>query len=122
MKRTAWRCIVGLAAVFLAALPKRVAAIIPRSVPDEELAQKPIIVVARWPKARFTNHNLIEHNAVYEEEVHTELVVERVIKGDLSPGRHRLLFGWGVSWQVDESQQGSYALSERLGEGGNGTR
>src|SRR5712691_8149181 len=87
MKLTAWHCLVSLAAAFLAMLPMRAAAISPRYVPDEELVREPIMVVARWPRARFTSHSRIEHNAVYEQEVHTELVVERAIRGDVRPGR-----------------------------------
>jgi hypothetical protein len=107
MKRTAWRCIVGLAAVSLAALPMRAAAIIPRSVPDEELAQMPIIVVARWPRGRVSRHDRTRENAILQAEVHTVLVVERVIKGDISPGRYKLLLGWDVGWQEDGSMIGA---------------
>jgi hypothetical protein len=31
-------------------------------------------------------------------EVRTELVIDRVIKGNVEPGKHKLLFGFGVTW------------------------
>jgi hypothetical protein len=81
------------AALLLWAQPGAAISFPPVIVTDEELARKPLIVVARWPKARRSDHG--------RGEVHTELIVERVLKGSISPGRHQLRVGVSVSWQAD---------------------
>jgi hypothetical protein len=68
---------------------------------DYQLAKYPIIVVARWNRAEMTRHDLVEGNVLEESEVFTELEVERVIRGDLKPGRHKVRYGWGIGWLDD---------------------
>jgi hypothetical protein len=63
------------------------------TVTDEELARMPLIVVARWPRAKRIYHD--------RGEGHTELIVERVLKGNISPGRQKLLFSSDIGWQPD---------------------
>jgi len=65
-----------------------VSAITPHFVPDQELIQSPIIVVARWEKAPLRR----TEDAGYS----TEIVVERVVKGDLRPGTHTV---YEVCWR-----------------------
>jgi HEAT repeat protein len=83
---------------------------------DDALVQKPLIVVALCPSPSAERHDLIENNAVLQAEGHTEVVVERVIKGDIRPGRYKLLYGWGVDWPEDEGLPADHTSSNRLGE------
>jgi hypothetical protein len=83
-------------------------------VTDEELARMPLIVVARWPNAKRIYHD--------RGECHTELIVERVLKGNLSPGRYQLLFLSDISWQPDGTGLTSYYGPIRLGDEYNVTK
>jgi len=76
-------------------------AIAPDYRTDEELTRYPIIVVAKWDKAEFESHSLVEGNACMEWEAFTELDVQRVIKGDIEPGRHKIMLSYGVGWFQD---------------------
>jgi hypothetical protein len=105
-----------LAAALLFILPTTAKAIAPPYVSDDELALKPVVVVARWPKARIVSHTRSQGNVVTAFEVHTELLVERVIKGNIRVGRHKLLVGYGVGWQRDWTWLGSYTSTELFGD------
>jgi len=35
---------------------------------------------------------------VTESEIHTRIIVTRVIRGDVRPGTHDVIYGWGVNW------------------------
>ncbi len=66
-------------------------AIAPPFVSDEDLARSTAIAVAKWEKAPLVPHHLVEGNECKELEVRTEIVVTRVIKGPLKPGKHKIL-------------------------------
>ncbi len=85
-------------------------------VSGDALVRKPLIVVARCPTASAERHDLVENKAVVQAEGHTELIVERVIKGDIRPGSYKLLFGWGVEWPDEEALPSDRTLSHRLGQ------
>jgi hypothetical protein len=76
----------------------------PPYVTDEKLAQSPIIVVGKWNRAPFKTYagswyDWLKDKVETGDEVQTELLVERVIKGDVRPGVHPLLVDSGVSWE-----------------------
>lgn len=67
-------------------------------VPDEELAKKPVIVVAKWDKAVMEEHHEFEGEAIKNWEMRTGLVIERVIQGKIKPGKQKILLKPFVSW------------------------
>jgi hypothetical protein len=92
------------------------AAIPPRFMPDEEMARQPIVVVARWDKAPLRGHSLVEGNVLKKLEGHTDLIVERVVKGDLKPGRHKLLLGAFIGWAKEGGPVFSHTSTEMVGD------
>src|SRR5262245_43802411 len=87
------------ALIWMVCAPSPGPAIPPPYVSDEELARHPIIVVGRWKPAPFRDHSRTENLPNGEKilknwEVHTELVIDRVIKGDLKLGTHEILLGF----------------------------
>jgi hypothetical protein len=100
-------------------------AIAPAFVSDEELAQYPVIVVGRWNKAPLRPHDRLipcpekgENDFICtDSEIHAELVVERVIKGDISPGTHRILLGFRIGWlRPDGGRVMAYWSTEEMGD------
>ena len=91
----------GLIVVSLAGLlsPRNILAIAPPYLTDSELAGHPVLVVAKWNKAPMRPHRLSEGNVLKKFEVFTDIEVIRVIKGDIKPGTHTLLLGWGIGWE-----------------------
>ncbi len=83
---------------------------------DYQLAQYPLIVVAKWNKAELTPHELVRGNVLEKFEVFTDLEVERVIKGDLKPGRHRIMQGWGIGWLEDGTGLATWTSTHILGD------
>jgi hypothetical protein len=77
-------------------------AVLPPTYTDAQLAGHPIIVVGRWNKADVRMHNLIEGNTALELESQTELLIERVIKGDVKPGVHPLLLNSFLGWERED--------------------
>jgi hypothetical protein len=75
----------------LAAFPPRVS--------DEELARRPVLVIARWAGAPMIEVDLAREMRGTPGN-RTELVVERVIAGDLKPGRHEVIIGPFLSWSA----------------------
>ncbi len=92
--------ILGLC-VSLSPLSVPVYAIAPSYQTDADLTQYPILVVAKWDKAPMRPHHLSVGNVCKKFEVFTELILERVIKGDIAPGKHTILMGLGIGWQED---------------------
>jgi hypothetical protein len=96
--------------------------IAPAHVSDEELARYPVIVVGRWNKAPLRPHIRLEPHPGKGEvctasETHTELVVERVIRGNISPGTHRILLGYRIGWlRPDGGKVIAYWSSEQWGD------
>jgi hypothetical protein len=90
-------------------------------VPDEVLAQQPIIVIGKWNKTALTNHSLVKGDGPLKvlqcEEVHTELIVQKVIKGDIKPGTHKILLGFRIGWlRKDGGPVMSFMSSEMVGD------
>ena len=89
---------------------------------DEELAQFPIIVVAKWEKAGFRSHAKKPKNsrgeAVVEQwETYTKLKIIRTIKGDgVLPGEHELMIGYGISWDKEGKGLESGTSTQILGD------
>jgi hypothetical protein len=100
-----------LAFGFLFVTDGKISAMAPAFVSDEDLAQYSVVVVAKWEKAPFrANHRYDERDqqkVVTAIESFTDLNVLRVIKGDVKPGRHALMIGWGIAW----SQNGNWVTS-----------
>jgi hypothetical protein len=94
----------------------------PPASTDEELARHPIIVVGRWNGARLRPHERLEPSPtvgqhVTASETHTELIVERVIKGDIQPGTYRILLPFGIGWlRPDGGRVMAYWSSEKSGD------
>lgn len=57
----------------------------PPYVSDLELAQKPTVIVGRWNRTPLTAHDHVEGNVAVELEGRTEILIERVIQGDVKP-------------------------------------
>lgn len=96
-------------------------AIAPRHVSDQELAEHPIIVVAKWDKAPAKSHNQYrQHNrlgrVVIKSEVYTSLNVLEVVKGPIKPGNHELMIGWGITWQTDGTNLRTGTSTDILGD------
>lgn len=105
--------IIGL---FILLLCSSVYAMAPTYVTDAELTQYPIIVAAKWDKAEVKPHELIEGNVCREYEVFTELNVQRVIKGDIKPGKHTILMGRGIGWKKDGTRLGTWTSTDIPGD------
>jgi len=77
----------------------------PAYISDEDLAGFPVIVVARWKQSAISPHHRVEmrdgRRTITGFECFTEIHVERVLSGDLKPGRHRLKIGYGIAWNMD---------------------
>jgi hypothetical protein len=77
-------------------------AIAPPFVPDEQLAEQPIVVVARWDKSPLVpHHEEIEGNVSKHLEIRAQIVVERSIRGDVKPGTYTILLGPFIGWHED---------------------
>lgn len=84
-----------LLSAILAACPEA-NAIAPCFVSDAELVEKPVIVVARWDKSPQVPRRKIEGNVCVATETHTEIIIERVIKGKVKPGKHAIILGFAL--------------------------
>jgi hypothetical protein len=107
--------------LILPALIAPAAAIAPPYVSDRELAAKPIIVVARWAKAKMDPHLRYGREpglgkVIDRMEVRTELVIERVIQGDVTPGTHKLLVESSIGWGNDGRFLGTTTSTMLMGE------
>ena len=58
---------------------------------DRTLLQYPIIVVGKWAGTPFKDQRRVEEDTEYWFELRTDLIIERVIKGDIAPGTYPLL-------------------------------
>jgi hypothetical protein len=81
-------------------------AIAPPYMSDEELADLPVIVVAKWEKAPFHSHIKYDQDkelgrVVRQFEAYTKLKVLRTVKGNVPPGDVELLVNYGISWHED---------------------
>jgi len=83
---------------------------------DFQISQYPLIVVAKWDKAPVTNHREVEGNVCRNSEAFSELNVLRVLKGDVTPGPHKIVFGWGVGWQEDGTGLGTWTSTHLAGD------
>lgn len=83
---------------------------------DYQISQHPIVVVATWDRAAVREHHLIAGNVCKEPEAFTELNVLRVLRGDLQPGKHQLMFGWGVAWNADGSGLATWTSTDIPGD------
>jgi len=99
-------------------------AVLPPCVTDKDLAKCPVIAVAHWEKgAAFKQHAKTEkrdyderqEDVVVAIETLTEIVVEKVVKGDLKPGRYTILMGPFIGW-ADDGRVMSYTSSEMTGD------
>lgn len=110
-----------LLGAFLWALPLTGSAIAPQHISDAELADYPIIVVAKWEKAPFTPHHKTRKDNVLgdvitEVEAYTTLKVLRVVKGRVPIGDHTLKLGWAIAWDADGADLTSATSTEFLGD------
>jgi len=113
-RKAAFRRRCELALVLTALTATHAGAIAPPFIPDDELAQKPIIVVGRWNKAPLKERS----GDVYREyEIHTALLVERVIAGHIKPGTHKMLLGRLTGWPRDDGGPVmSFTSTEMIGD------
>jgi hypothetical protein len=100
LTRARFQLFVAIASMLL--ISSVVEAIAPPFVTDEELAKQPIIVIGRWNKTPVRAHNRVVGNVIQEMEAHTELLIERVVKGDLKPGTQKILLGAFIGWPEKE--------------------
>lgn len=120
-KLTHW-CLYLYPLAWVAFAPLAAQAIPPNFVSDEDLANYPIIVAGKWNKVALRDHSRTEDDArvgkvLKDTEVHTELVVERVIKGDIKPGTHKILLGFRIGWAgKDGGPVMSFMSTEMMGD------
>jgi len=110
-----------LAVGFVAVLSLRSSALAmgPPYKTDAELTQNPIIVVATWDRAEMRPHERVRGNVGEKYEMFTELNVHRVIKGDIKPGKHTILMGWGIGWGEDGTGLATYTSTHIQGDANN---
>ena len=110
-----------LAAGFVAVLLLRSSALAmgPPYKTDAELTQNPIIIVATWDRAEMRPHERVRGNIGEKYEMFTELNVHRVIKGDIKPGKHTILMGWGIGWGEDGTGLATYTSTHIQGDANN---
>ncbi len=71
------------------------------------MGQKPVVVVAHWARAPLVKETreLVSpddrEKHTFYSTTRTELVIDRVIKGSIAPGKHALLWGQDVQWRAD---------------------
>src|SRR5262249_6861054 len=107
---------IGIAWCLFFATPQSGLAIAPRFVPDRELAENPIIVVAKWNGAPRKDNSRVENGILKEYEVATEIEVNRVIKGDIALGKVTILVGFAIGWSADDPLVTSYTSTEVRGD------
>ena len=90
-------------------------AIAPPHVSYEELAKYPIVVEARWNGEAITDHSEVDGNVRKTWELRTEIVVERVVRGDIKPGTHTVLLGWPIAWEKDGGPVRGYSSTQVVG-------
>jgi len=106
-----------MAVLVIAALTAtRAIAIAPPYAPDSTLVASPVIVVAKWNGAPWKDNSLVQGNQLLEHEVQTEIAIERVIKGDLKPGKHRILVDRGIGWSKKRPWVMAYWSTQALGD------
>jgi len=103
-------------AVFLFAIANACRALGPNYISDEDLAKSSVIVVAKWEKAPWKDHVKYGGQGIVASEGFTTLHVLRVIKGDIKPGKHPLLVGWGIAWNKDGTGLETGTSTEVLGD------
>jgi len=91
---------------------------------DRQLARYPIIVRGWWPAAPVVVHEAMTFTdgvgAIPLREFRTMLVVDRVLRGRVSPGTHHVILGEGVAWRLqrhdgsdhDPSRPGLWFLAQ----------
>jgi len=62
-------------------------------ITDEVLANYPFIVVAKTDTATVAEHALVENGVEEWRELRMELLIERVITGNIQPGTYEVLLG-----------------------------
>ncbi len=72
-------------------------------ISHEDLAKRPIIVIAHWEKAPKVGVQLARPIRGNQKGERTELVVTRVIAGDVKPGRHEVILGPFITWSKEPS-------------------
>ncbi|MDB5391174.1 MAG: hypothetical protein JWM11_6820 [Planctomycetaceae bacterium] len=80
--------IVALSIVLMISFSQTGFAVAPEFVSDRELAESPVIVVAKWNGAPWKKNSLIVEDQMKGYEFTTEIEVQRVIKGDIALGKH----------------------------------
>lgn len=107
-------CIVG---IFPLLMPlSEAAAVAPDFVPDKKLAKAPVVVVAKWTGGPWTHHSLVDENALKAYECRTEISVERVIRGNVKPGKHLILVPMYVRWSKRNPLVFCYMSTEACGD------
>jgi len=87
-------------------------AVSPPFVSDRSLAEAPFVVVARWDGAPFIDASVVKGNW----EVQTQIVIERVIKGDINVGKHTILVGYAIGWSKEQPWVMSYTSTQMRGD------
>ncbi|MEM9411361.1 MAG: hypothetical protein AAGA30_09625, partial [Planctomycetota bacterium] len=60
--------------------------------------------------------SLVEENVLKEHLVRTNLLIERVIKGELNVGEHPVMVGFAIGWSDDSPTVASYTSTEMIGD------
>src|SRR5579871_1072048 len=89
----------GILLLFLFIIEARASMPIP--IADDELAQWPVVVVGYWPKAPIKPHVLQKGDTLEKYEYHTQLVITKVLHGNVTPGTRHMFFDYGIGWNKD---------------------
>jgi len=107
-------CLIGFFLVLVTARPVR--AVGPPDVSDEELAVKPIVVVARWNQAPCRRADPTTGPWSQVCEMTTEIDVKRVVWGDMSHGAHQIHVAPFVGWTSEKPRVTYYGSTEEVGD------
>lgn len=91
-------------------------AVAPKFITDKELAEYPIVVIAKWNKAALRFHNDVEENICKETETHTEIEISRTIKGDIKSGKHKIILARYILWDSNGSELATYTSTMIYGD------
>jgi hypothetical protein len=91
-------------------------AIEPAASSDNDLVNYPICVVAKWGGELLRQRTSVNESGKASDDYETEIVVDRVISGELRPGVVNIRVKWPIGWNTDGDGLVSGTSTTRMGE------